>query len=277
MNHSKHPNNEILRNYIDHISYNVNLPNPDEFTPVLPDGMTELIINLGDSFERRPGENAKIEKVKSSHFIGIKSKHHFLRTNNFTRTLRVRFKPGVLGLFIKCKQDELTDGIIDAEEIFPNDFRETERRIREMNDPEQMIREIEKYFLNRMNPGLKEMQIITTIKFLYNDPAQLKIEILKEKTGMDYKQLERSFRKFVGVQPKHFINMIKFNFAAKQMYEQPEKPLTQIALDSGYYDQSHFIKNFKQFSGQNPKNYFHNGSERILRNQIITNRLFRTP
>jgi hypothetical protein len=90
---------------------------------VLPDGMTELVINLGSSYERQPGENAKIEKINSSHFVGIKSRHHFLRTDNNTRTLRVRFKPGVLRLFISCKLDELTDGVIAANELFSKDFR----------------------------------------------------------------------------------------------------------------------------------------------------------
>jgi AraC-like DNA-binding protein len=143
-----------------------------------------------------------------------------------------------------------------------------------MSNAGQMIREIEIFILKQMNPEPKTLQAIDIVKYLYNNRAQSNIKSLKEKTGMCYKQLERSFRRYVGIRPKHFINIIKFNYAAKLMYERPQKSLTQIALESGYYDQSHFIKTFRQFSGQCPKNYFTKSPLRILRNQVITNRLF---
>ena len=274
----KYPFNAILKKHIDHFSYNENMiPRGNEFIPVIPDGMTELVINLGDPYERRTDENAKIEKMVSSHFIGIKSKPHFIRTNNSTKTFRVRFKPGTISLFIKYYIPDITDMIINAEELFSKRLSETLRKIEDSNDTSIMFSEAEKFLMNSLTEDQRTFQIFEMTKLIYNNPSFSKMDILKEKTGMDYKQLERTFNRYLGLHPKYFMNIVKFNFATKQMYLHPQKPLTQIALECGYYDQSHFIRTFKQFSGQRPKDYLPLNSLRKESHQVTINRQFKSP
>ena len=63
------------------------------------------------------------------------------------------------------------------------------------------------------------------------------------------------FDNLVGISPKYYAKITRFNKAAQAMDRNPEAPLTHTALDHGYYDQAHFIKEFKEFSGITPSFY----------------------
>jgi AraC-like DNA-binding protein len=69
--------------------------------------------------------------------------------------------------------------------------------------------------------------------------------------------LERKFKDYSGFSPKDFFNIVRFKNVLKEA-EQKRKPLAQIAIDSGYYDQSHFTNEFKKFSGYSPREFFTN-------------------
>ncbi|TXJ23716.1 MAG: AraC family transcriptional regulator [Chitinophagaceae bacterium] len=69
------------------------------------------------------------------------------------------------------------------------------------------------------------------------------------------RQFERNFKEFAGFSPKLYSRIIRFQSAIEQ-YGQTGKSLTEIAYDCGYYDQSHFIHDFKEFSGLHPRHYF---------------------
>ncbi|MBK8553541.1 MAG: AraC family transcriptional regulator [Ignavibacteria bacterium] len=137
-------------------------------------------------------------------------------------------------------------------------MNETENNIMNMYDVKLMFNEVEKFLKKRLSQNHKALRTFEMTKLVYNNPSVSKIELLKEMTGINYKQLERNFVRYIGLQPKSFINIIKFNYSTKLMYEQPLKPLAQIALDSGYFDQSHFAKSFKNLSGKTPKTTFPN-------------------
>jgi AraC-like DNA-binding protein len=77
---------------------------------------------------------------------------------------------------------------------------------------------------------------------------------LADNSFLSTRQFERRFKEFSGFTPKLFLRIARFNSALKGTFA--GKPLTQIAYDSGYYDQSHFIHEFQKFSGCNPKDYF---------------------
>ena len=69
------------------------------------------------------------------------------------------------------------------------------------------------------------------------------------------KQFERTFSKYVGVNPKKFASIIRFQNVI-QMKSKHKKSMSQIAFDNGYYDQSHFLHDFKSLTGLTPKDFF---------------------
>ena len=67
--------------------------------------------------------------------------------------------------------------------------------------------------------------------------------------------LERQFLKEIGVTPKQFAKMIQFSSSLKQMTDEDYVNLTDISYDSGFADQSHFIRSFKRYTGKTPKEF----------------------
>ena len=272
-NKHKYPLHPLLRNYIEYIYFVPEVTVREGFIPVMPDCMTELVISLRGSSERNFGSGC-IEKISRSHFVGMKSRSQQLKLGASLKKVGIRFKPGGALMFADFDMNELTDCVVDASEIFSNEILELENKIGESSDVPFIIKNVEDFLIARYKANQKVIELREILKIIYDNPAETKIENIKERTGTYYKQLERSFSRVLGIHPKLFMRIVKFNYATKLIYEHLDKPLTEIAYESGYYDQSHFIKTFKELSGMKPKDYFPFSSPRIASNQAITNRLF---
>jgi transcriptional regulator GlxA family with amidase domain len=79
---------------------------------------------------------------------------------------------------------------------------------------------------------------------------------------LSLRQFQRRFKELSGFPPKLYARIIRFG-AAMQRYGNNFRSLTDIAYECGYYDQSHFIHDFKEFSGYHPKQYFSGRTEGI--------------
>jgi AraC-like DNA-binding protein len=75
---------------------------------------------------------------------------------------------------------------------------------------------------------------------------------LIEELPITERTLERNFSAYVGLSPKQFSKIIQFQFALNRLTETSIEKLTDVGLDSGFTDQSHFIKTFKRYTGQTP-------------------------
>ncbi len=265
--------NSNLKKYIHHISFNEFVPDNNNFIRVMPDCMTELIINFGNSYQRTKGEKNEIINVKGSHFIGIKSNNCLVKPTPKMKRVSVRFKPGAISLFTGCSSQEFCNEVIDAQLIFGKEIKVLENEIYGINDEKIITTKIESFLLKKLNINIQALETINIVNSIYRNPLFTKIENIKDK-NLNYKQLERRFTKYIGLLPKSVIKIIQFNYSTKIKYENPQISLTQIAYHSGYYDQSHFIRSFKQFSGLSPKQYSPTQSHMSHSNQLVINRMF---
>src|SRR5690606_22157944 len=87
------------------------------------------------------------------------------------------------------------------------------------------------------------------------DRAIIKVEQLGERAGTSVRQLQRLFRRYVGVSPKWVIKRFRLQEAAELIEQDPATTWTEIAMGLGYFDQAHFIKDFKAVLGQTPAEY----------------------
>jgi AraC-like DNA-binding protein len=81
------------------------------------------------------------------------------------------------------------------------------------------------------------------------------VKELASQAYLSQRQFERKFKEYIGFSPKLFSRIVRFN-ALLPNYKNEDVTLTELAFDFGYYDQSHFIHDFIQFSGYNPNTYF---------------------
>ncbi|PKP21191.1 MAG: hypothetical protein CVU05_07275 [Bacteroidetes bacterium HGW-Bacteroidetes-21] len=171
----------------------------------------------------------------------------------------VVFYPDGLSPFINIPLIELTGLIVDLELVFGKAVKEIQEKICEAGSNEERIPLIEHFLFNQLKT--RENECYNDIRFAVTQ-MQLnnKISILKlaSEVNMSKRNFERKFLENVGLTPVFFNRIVRFQKAIKFINQQNKLSFTELAYMSGYYDQSHFIRDFKQFYGQPPKEFNQN-------------------
>ncbi len=164
--------------------------------------------------------------------------------------------PHTLPLLFGIPAYELTNQMVDLDTLARTFGNTLEDAI--MNSPthEKRVAIIEDFLEKRLaKTQTVQLPVFAALKHIMHSNAAPKVRQLTSEYFVSERQLERQFLRFTGFNPKQFIRISRFH-RAMQCYGKEQMKLTDIALDCGYYDQSHFIRDFKQFSGVSPKVYF---------------------
>ena len=129
-----------------------------------------------------------------------------------------------------------------------------EEQVAEASHHRQRIHVIEQFLLQRLRPGSTDPLISATIARIRALHGSLRIANLAQFTGLSQSALERRFRRHVGISPKKFAAITRLRHVV-QLHRDGHS-LTEIAYRAGYADQSHLIKDFKNFAGQAPQTFF---------------------
>jgi AraC-like DNA-binding protein len=101
-----------------------------------------------------------------------------------------------------------------------------------------------------------EETIVTAVKYVTHLEQPESVQNLADRFNFSRRQFERKFKAYAGLTPKLYTRIVRFQRALDNYRNNTSRTLTEIAHDCGYYDQSHFIHDFKAFSGYHPKQYF---------------------
>lgn len=183
----------------------------------------------------------------------------------------VRFKPLGLAKITGINIRHLINANVDAEEVWGNELAWLCEAMQEAKSTDGTIRILEDFLIKqrrkiRLHP--RADNVAQAITLMEARQGNISCETLQELTNTGKKTLERAFMNFHGMYPKMYIRIIRFN-RAKQMIDHGLHPnLTELAYHLGYFDQSHFIKDFKKFSGQTPTEYLKTMEEERRRRTI---------
>ncbi len=226
--------------------------NPESETheqKIIPDGFSEIIIHYGDPFEiNNSGVWKEQERLLYSNQI---SKHFYLRNTGRSAMLGIKLQPTGFFRLFGNSQSEFTDKVISLNGII--DVPDSIAALVESHwSTDERIKCIESWLTEKLT-GQVISQIPEVCDFILEKRGLISVEELATEFSISTRHLEREFKKSVGITPKLYIRIIKFSHIFNVMQE--DKPWVQVALQSGYFDQSHFIKNFKAFTGEDPSKY----------------------
>lgn len=172
------------------------------------------------------------------------------------KVLGVKFRPGAFYPFYHQSVSGFTDDTLAFNEAFDDDLRKLESDILEHEENEQIVEQTESFLINHLpEKDSKITQINEIVETVMNEPAILKVDDLTDRFEMSKRTLQRLFKKYVGVSPKWVIQRYRLHEAAEKLAAGETENWSQMALDLGYYDQSHFIRDFKQIVGKTPADY----------------------
>ncbi|MCK0146529.1 helix-turn-helix domain-containing protein [Arenibacter sp. F26102] len=223
---------------------------------IVPDGCIELAFILGDDIKRYTSENEFILQPRAM-VLGQTIEPFYIEPTGFVKTFAVRFYPYGFANFVSEPISNLANKETPINLLFEaENADDLEQKIIKSENTEQRISIIENFLLDRLNNEKTIDRIVkNTIHSLISANGSTSINSILKDDLSKRRQLERNFKKQIGVSPKQLGKVIRLQTALKMLLDQKPKNLTDIAYESEYFDQAHFIKDFREFAGINPKEF----------------------
>ena len=153
---------------------------------------------------------------------------------------------------------ELSDQMVDFPALCGREGAILQERILEASDTAARVRILTGFLESRLRR--ETSPILFAIREVIHSEGQVDVAALSDQCFRSKRQFERDFKTHAGFSPKLFARISRFQ-GAIALFGQAGISLTQIAYACGYYDQSHFIHDFKEFSGHHPREYFQGRAE----------------
>ncbi|MBN2174503.1 MAG: helix-turn-helix transcriptional regulator [Bacteroidales bacterium] len=233
--------------------------NPEyDFEKLLPDGTVNLIIEL-DEQQRFTIDRITLSQHKKcirAWVSGMQREYVMYCENQGSRMFVIQFKAGGCYPFIHFPVNELTDLIVDAEMVFGEEILFLREQLFIANSPAEMFSLASNWLLNRAKSGsMPEAVIQFAAQWINRCPTESGLNKMIEKTGYTQKHIIQIFKKYLGLTPKLYQRIVRFNKALEEIELTRKIDWVQLSLDCGYFDQAHFINEFNHFSGMNPTQY----------------------
>jgi AraC-like DNA-binding protein len=224
---------------------------------ILPLPALDLKINFGGTFQvYREDHGEPFAAVKESWVLGLWSTSHIVDWPLDVQYIGVSFKPGRACLFLQIPLSELQNQVVSLDAIWGGFAAEIRERLYLAPTIQARFALLEELLLARLREapqGLKAVQYAVGELAQYH--GALSIRELSNRLGMSQKHLITQFRQMVGCTPKELGRLYRFDQVLDSI--DPIQPVdwTLVAHQFCYHDQSHFIRDFKEFTGHTPSDY----------------------
>lgn len=220
---------------------------------VLPDGCPEMVFNLSDRFQRVCNGDAEFQPATL--FAGQMIRSIVIRPTGRVRLFGVRFHPAGASALFNFPLCELTDQILDYG-IADSEAVELEEQVNVAGSFSKRVELFEAFFRAKL---ARSRHVETTadhaVRLIVISGGTTKISNLRNELGVSERTLERSFRRSVGISPKMLSRIVRFQRLLELVQNAKTPGFLEASLEQGYFDQSHAIREFREFSGTTPLAY----------------------
>jgi AraC-like DNA-binding protein len=239
----------------------------EDYTPsshlkerILPSGTIELVINLQDN-ELRIYDAARVDSCRrfsGALVSGTYGRCFVTDTAEERSVMGVHFKPGGAFPFLGVPPDELTDTHLDLDVLWGRSAHELRQRLCEAATSKRRFRILEEALSAHLFRPLKHHYAVATALDEFRRPgAHPMVREMANEIGLSQRRFIRVFAAEVGLTPKRFGRIQRFQKAVSLLSASNAAPdWCQLSLNCGYFDQSHLIGDFLEFSGLTPTEYF---------------------
>ena len=223
---------------------------------VLPDGCMEMIFHYGDLYQQYFEDGSSILQPRSFVFGQITSYIEIAPTG-ITGLVAARFLPDGLTPFLDIPLSSLENKAVDIITVFGKKGKELEKKVIASANNAERIKLIETFLLSRLvDPQTINTVTKNCVDIIFRSQGQLDVLELAARLKINRRNMERKFVSAIGLSPKQLSRVVRLQATLKMLEQKNFSSLTSLAYENGYYDQSHFIKDFKEFTGTSPKSFF---------------------
>lgn len=267
MTYIRHIPSPPLDTFIDYLYYIDGLM-PYQREIVLPTGWLDLEVNLGGAIQIYDASGSKsIATCVECWWVGVWTSYGTVEWPLNIQLIGIHFKPGGAYPFLNFPLSELHNQIISADAIWGSFAAELHERLCAAPSVQVRLALFEQLLLTRLcdiSYGLNTVR--HGVEEIARHNGALSIKALTEQMGVSQNHLLTQFRSMVGVSPKALARLYRLKYVLRSIDPIQAVDLMQIAHQSGYYDQAHFNKDFREFTGHSPTDYL-----RLRRQSHATN------
>ena len=230
--------------------------NVPETQRIVPDGCMEMIFNDGDLYCQILKDGTPLQQPRSFVFGQI-SLPLDIEPTGATGIFAVRFHPDGFAPFTSHSLGSLDNRAVPLSELYGDAGVELEKNVLAVSGTTERIAIVESFLLNRLNsPEATDALSKSSVEILLRTKGQVTIDELAGQLNTNRRQLERRFSSAIGLSPKQLSKIIRLQATLRLMEQKQFPSLTSLAHESGYFDQAHFIKDFREFTGMTPRQFY---------------------
>ena len=227
---------------------------------ILPMGCTQVILNLArdymlDCVEGRPDLRRPPALV-----VGARSIYEIVDTSDMADLIGIVFAPGGFSAFASDAAHYFSNQTVALDAIWASDTERLRDRLREIDSPQRRLECLEQFLAARFASQLERRhrppQIQFALRYFAHNPSIASVRETARQIGWSERRFSQVFHEEVGLAPKVTRCRIqRFQLAVRQLHAGADIRWAELALECGYYDQSHFANEFRAFSGVDATTY----------------------
>ncbi|WAC12489.1 helix-turn-helix domain-containing protein [Dyadobacter pollutisoli] len=193
-------------------------------------------------------------RLATAGVTGISDSYKIFKSYPNVGSILVYFSETGFAHFASHPANELFNLCLSLDEVFDKEnIEKVEEKLAFAATDEQRINIVEHFLLSQLKNIHADKLILESVKLIYESKGTMRIKELNDKLCISQSPFEKRFRKAVGTTPKKFASIVRFNVVLANLRD--PKSLTEICYDNNFFDQAHFSKDFKQFTGDTPENF----------------------
>ncbi|NRF40396.1 helix-turn-helix domain-containing protein [Pedobacter foliorum] len=220
---------------------------------VLPDICVELFVNYTSS----PVAIIGNELHKRSIITFRMSRPMDVQMRKGAGCLAICFYPGMAYSFFQVPMHTLTDTTIALSDVWSGVSAEIEDKLAGICNNDERVNLVQKYLLQQLISDKKDLQIAYCLNQAQLSGGLVSLSKLTNDIGLSQRHLSRKFQQSVGLSTKEYLSVCRFIHSLNHLKKYPTLSLTEVAYESGYYDQAHFNRDYKTYTGHSPGEVVH--------------------
>jgi AraC-like DNA-binding protein len=252
----------VLADVVQHVSFFAD-PNPAcAFQRVLPTGEIEIVINLsGDELRCYDRTTMQPNRLRGAVIAGIHHRYIVIDTQQLSSLMSLRLKPGAVWRLFGVPAAELADSHVELSDLIGSAARELSDKLTEARFPAERLRILTDALGRRerreLHPG-----VASAVKRICQRPHGVCVATLAAEAGLSMRRFGELFAREIGTNPKTFVRIQRFQAALAKISTVAQVGWSALAAETGYSDQAHLIREFREFSGMTPAGYLAQGAPR---------------
>ncbi|GAB3276580.1 hypothetical protein GCM10027347_50200 [Larkinella harenae] len=215
---------------------------------------TSLVIGFQYGGKLKTGKTGFEDNLATAGISGIANQVKLFSNSAHIGTILVYFTELGLAHFSACPANELFNLSVPLEDLFDRQtVRDTQEKLAAALTDPQRITVIEHFLLSQLNDKPEDKLIMEAVRLIHQSKGAIRIHQLNQQLMISQSPFEKRFRKLVGTTPKKFASIVRFNAVLNQL--NGPKSLMDLCFENNFFDQAHFSKDFKLFTGESPESF----------------------